>query len=261
MIDQETINQIVDRVARQLFPQSDLSGAITDTDEARSQTEVDETTRIASMIDHTLLKPEASQDQIVELCSQARAYHFASVCVNPTHVRLAAQSLKGSGVPVCAVVGFPLGATTTPVKVYETQQAIHDGAREIDMVINLGDLKSQDYGAVYEDIVAVVQAAHAAEAQVKVIIEAALLTDEEKVIACYLAKTAAADYVKTSTGFGPGGATVEDVELMRQVVGPDMGVKAAGGIRSYADAQAMIAAGATRIGASAGVKIVSQASE
>jgi deoxyribose-phosphate aldolase len=261
MTDQETINQIIDRIARQLFPQSEPPDAVTETDEVRLQAEVDEATGIAGMIDHTLLKPEASQDQIVELCSQARAYRFASVCVNPTHVRLAAQSLKGAGVPVCTVVGFPLGATTTPVKVYETQQAIHDGAREIDMVINLGALKSQDYGAVYEDIVSVVHAAHAAAAQVKAIIEAALLTDKEKVVACYLAKIAAADYVKTSTGFGPGGATVEDVRLMRQVVGPDVGVKAAGGIRSYADAQAMIAAGATRIGASAGVKIVSQANE
>lgn len=214
---------------------------------------------IARTIDHTLLKPDASQDQIAQLCYEARTYHFASVCVNPTHVKLAAQLLKDSDVAVCTVVGFPLGATPAAVKAYETQQAIRDGATEIDMVINIGALKSHDYQALYEDIGAVVRAAHAHNALVKVIIEAALLTDEEKVIACQLSKAAGADFVKTSTGFGPGGATVEDVALMRRVVGPTIGVKAAGGVRNYADAQAMIAAGATRIGASAGVKIVQEA--
>ncbi|GAB4274942.1 MAG: hypothetical protein Kow0080_23770 [Candidatus Promineifilaceae bacterium] len=216
---------------------------------------------IAKMIDHTLLKPDASQDQIAQLCYEARTYHFASVCVNPTHVKLCTQLLKGSDVDVCTVVGFPLGATPANVKAYETQQAIRDGATEIDMVINVGALKSKDYRVVLEDIGAVVRAAHAANAIVKVIIEAALLTDEEKVIACQLAKTAGADYVKTSTGFGPGGATAEDVTLMRRVVGPNIGVKAAGGVRSLTDAQAMIAAGATRIGASAGVRIVQEAGQ
>lgn len=214
---------------------------------------------VAKLIDHTLLKPEASQDQIAQLCYEARTYHFASVCVNPTHVKLAAQLLKGSDVDVCTVVGFPLGATPPNVKAYETQQAIRDGATEIDMVINIGALKSQDYTAVYEDIGAVVNTAHAHDTLVKVIIEAALLTDEEKVIACQLSKAAGADFVKTSTGFGPGGATAADVALMRSVVGPGIGVKAAGGVRTFEDAQNMIAAGATRIGASAGVAILKEA--
>lgn len=216
-------------------------------------------TTIARLIDHTLLKADATQDQIAQLCYEARTYHFASVCVNPTHVRLCAQLLKGSDVKVCTVVGFPLGASAAAVKAYETQQAIRDGATEIDMVINIGALKSNDYKVVHEDIAAVVRTAHAANALVKVIIEAALLTDEEKVIASQLSKAAGADYVKTSTGFGPGGATVEDVALMRRVVGPTIGVKAAGGVRNYADTRAMIGAGATRIGASAGVAIVSEA--
>jgi deoxyribose-phosphate aldolase len=214
---------------------------------------------VAQLIDHTLLKPDASQDQIAQLCYEARTYRFASVCVNPAHVKLAAQLLKGSGVVVCTVVGFPLGATPSTVKAYETQQAIRDGASEIDMVINIGALKSSDYQVVHEDIGAVVRAAHAGNALVKVIIEAALLSDEEKVVACQLSKAAGADFVKTSTGFGPGGATVEDVALMRRVVGPTMGVKAAGGVSSHSDAQAMIAAGATRLGASAGVRIVKEA--
>lgn len=214
---------------------------------------------VARYIDHTLLRANATQDEIAQLCYEARTYHFASVCVNPTHVKLAAQLLKGSDVDVCTVIGFPLGASAAAVKAYETQQAIRDGATEIDMVINIGALKSRDYKAVYEDIAAVVATAHAANALVKVIIETALLTDEEKVIASQLSKAAGADFVKTSTGFGPGGATVEDVALMRRVVGPDIGVKASGGVRNYADTQAMIAAGATRIGASAGVAIVSEA--
>ena len=214
---------------------------------------------VAQMIDHTLLKADASQEQIAQLCYEARTYRFASVCVNPAQVKLCAQLLKDSGVAVCTVVGFPLGATPATVKAFETQQAIRDGASEIDMVINVGALKSQDYAAVYEDIASVVRAAHAGNALVKVIIEAALLTDEEKVAACQLAKSAGADFVKTSTGFGPSGATVADVSLMRRVVGPTIGVKAAGGVGSYQDAQAMIAAGATRIGASAGIRIVQEA--
>ncbi len=214
---------------------------------------------IAKMIDHTLLKPDATQDQIAQLCYEARKYGFAAVCVNPTWVKLCSQLLKGSPVRVCTVVGFPLGATPTEVKAYEAQQAIDDGATEVDMVINIGALKSKDYALVERDIATVARTCHAGGAILKVILETALLTDEEKVIACQLAKAAGADFVKTSTGFGPGGATVHDVELMRRVVGPEMGVKAAGGIRSYQDAKAMIAAGATRIGASAGVQIVQQA--
>ncbi len=210
------------------------------------------------MIDHTLLKPDATQDQIAQLCYEARKYGFASVCVNPTNVRLCAQLLKGSSIPVCTVVGFPLGATSTEVKVFEAQQAIRDGAIEVDMVINVGALKSRDYELVERDVASVARACHAGNAILKVIIEAALLTDEEKVVACQLVKVAGADFVKTSTGFGPGGATLEDVTLMRRVVGPTMGVKAAGGIRTYEDAQKMIAAGATRIGASASVKIVQE---
>jgi deoxyribose-phosphate aldolase len=214
---------------------------------------------IAAKIDHTLLKPEATPDQIAQLCYEARKHGFASVCVNPTHVRLCAQLLRGSPVKVCTVVGFPLGATPPEVKAFETQQAIDDGASEIDMVINIGAVKAKDYEAAARDVCAVVRAAHAKGSIVKVIIEAALLTDEEKIAACLICKEAGADFVKTSTGFGPGGATVADVALMRKVVGPGMGVKAAGGIRNLADAQKLIEAGATRIGASAGVKILAEA--
>ena len=215
---------------------------------------------IAKTIDHTLLKPDATQDQIAQLCYEARKHGFAAVCVNPTHVKLCSQLLQGTPVHVCTVVGFPLGATPPEVKAYETQQAMDDGATEVDMVVNIGALKSKDYALVEQDIASVARTCHAGGAILKVIIEAALLTNEEKVIACQLAKAAGADYVKTSTGFGPGGATVQDVALMRRAVGPEMGVKAAGGIGSYEDAKAMVAAGATRIGASAGVKIVQQAS-
>jgi deoxyribose-phosphate aldolase len=220
---------------------------------------VDVGEQIAEMIDHTLLKPDASQDQIAQLCYEARKYGFAAVCVNPSYVKLCAQLLQGTAVHVCTVVGFPLGATPPEVKAYETQQSIDDGATEVDMVINIGALKSKDYALVERDIATVARTCHAGGAILKVIIEAALLTDEQKVIACQLAKAAGADYVKTSTGFGPGGATVQDVALMRHSVGPEMGVKAAGGIKDYQDAQAMVAAGATRIGASAGIKIVQQA--
>lgn len=216
---------------------------------------------VARFIDHTLLKADASEDQVAQLCYEARTHHFASVCINPAHVKLAAALLKDSDVAVCTVVGFPLGATPATVKAFETQQAIRDGATEIDMVVNIGALKSKDYQVVYEDIAAVVRAAHAANALVKVIIETALLNDEEKVIASQLSKAAGAEFVKTSTGFGPGGATAQDVALMRKVVGPAMGIKASGGVRNYNDAQTMIAAGATRIGASAGVQIVKEASK
>jgi deoxyribose-phosphate aldolase len=221
---------------------------------------VDMGTDIAKLIDHTLLKADATQDQIAQLCYEARKYGFAAVCVNPTHVKLCSQLLQGTQVHVCTVVGFPLGATPPEVKAYEAQQAIDDGATEVDMVINIGALKSRDYALVERDVAMVARACHAGSAILKVIIEAALLTDEEKVIACQLAKAAGAEYVKTSTGFGPGGATAHDVALMRSAVGPGLGVKAAGGIKSLADAREMVAAGATRIGASAGVKIVQEAS-
>ncbi len=215
-------------------------------------------TELARMIDHTLLKPEATEAQIMQLCAEAAENHFAAVCVNPVYVPLAARLLTNSDVAVCTVVGFPLGATLTAVKTFETNQAIAAGATEIDMVIHVGALKAGQLELVQADIAAVVQVAHEHGATVKVIIEAALLTDEEKRIACELCKAAGADYVKTSTGFGPGGATEADVALMRQVVGPEMGVKAAGGIRTLADAQKMVAAGATRLGASAGVQILHQ---
>ncbi len=211
---------------------------------------------IASMIDHTLLKPDATHDQIAQLCYEARKYEFASVCVNPAFVKLCAELLRGSPVKVCTVIGFPLGATSPEAKAYEAEQAIRDGATEIDMVINIGALKAKDFDLVARDISGVVQVAHAAGALVKVIIETALLTHDEKVTACLLAKEAGADYVKTSTGFSGGGATVEDIALMRRVVGPEIGVKASGGVRTYEDAINMVKAGATRIGASAGVKIV-----
>lgn len=213
---------------------------------------------LASYIDHTLLKPEATAAQVAQLCAEAREYHFAAVCVNPAHIELAAQLLKGSAVAACVVVGFPLGANRLEIKAYEARQAADLGAGEIDMVINLGALKGGDFDLVQRDISAVVQACktHRPPALVKVILEACLLTDEEKVKACELAKAGGADFVKTSTGFSTGGATTADVALMRRTVGPAMGVKAAGGVRSRADAEAMIAAGATRIGTSSGVKIV-----
>jgi deoxyribose-phosphate aldolase len=217
--------------------------------------------KIARYIDHTALKADTTPQQIDQLCAEAKEYGFAAVCVNPSHVALAARLLAGTEVKVATVAGFPLGATLPQVKVYEAEQAILDGAEEIDMVINVGALKAGDDGLVQRDIEAVSQAAHRAGAICKVIIEAAFLTDEEKIRACQSSKAAGADYVKTSTGFGPGGATVEDVALMRRAVGPEMGVKAAGGVRTLEQALAMIEAGATRIGASAGVKIVSEAAE
>ena len=213
---------------------------------------------LAGLIDHTLLKPDATATEIEKLCQEAAEWKFASVCVNPTWVALAAQRLRGSGVAVCSVVGFPLGATTPDVKQFEARRAIFDGASEIDMVINVGGLKSGDVRLVTDDIRGVVSACHAAGATSKVIIETSLLTDEEKVTACTLAKAAGADFVKTSTGFGPGGATAADVALMRRIVGDDMGVKASGGVRDLEQMKLMVAAGATRIGASAGVRIVKE---
>jgi deoxyribose-phosphate aldolase len=216
---------------------------------------------LAGYIDHTLLKPEATDAQIAQLCYEARKFNFAAVCVNPGKVKLCAQLLKGAPVKIATVVGFPLGATPPEVKAYETQQALDDGAHEIDMVINIGALKSKDYTLVARDIAMVVRTAQTGGAITKVIIEAALLDDEEKVIACKLAQEAGAEYVKTSTGFAAGGATVHDVALMRWAVGPEMGVKAAGGIKSYADAVNLIEAGATRIGASASIKIMQEAKQ
>jgi deoxyribose-phosphate aldolase len=282
-IDEQTLERIIEEVTRQLLiqlqePQSGTDSAPSPPLSARDFVDRVQpvvsagadrlgTTlglaptdgRLAHMIDHTLLKPDATQDQIAQLCFEARKHGFASVCVNPAHVRLCAELLKGSGVPICTVIGFPLGATATDVKVFEAQQSIRDGASELDMVINVGALKSRDYELVERDIASIARACHAGNAMLKVIIEAALLSDEEKVAACQLAKVAGADFVKTSTGFGPGGATAEDVALMRRVVGPSMGVKAAGGIRTHADAQKMIAAGASRIGASASVRILQEA--
>lgn len=205
-------------------------------------------------IDHTLLKPESTQTQIDKLIAEAVEYQFASVCVNPTWVSYAAKALKGTEVSVCTVIGFPLGANTSSVKAFETKDAVANGADEIDMVINIGQLKSGQYDAVEADIRAVVEAS--GDKLVKVIIETCLLTDGEKVKACQLAVAAGADYVKTSTGFSTAGANIADVTLMRKTVGPNIGVKAAGGTRSYADAEAFIKAGATRIGTSAGVAIV-----
>ncbi len=211
---------------------------------------------LAKYIDHTLLRANASRDEIAALCDEALMFGFASVCVNPHWASLAWKKLRNSPVQVCTVIGFPLGATVGEVKAFEARRAIFDGAGEIDMVLNVGALKSGDDAVVRDDIAGVVQACHQNDVVCKVILETAFLSDEEKVKACTLAKEAGADFVKTSTGFGPGGATAEDVALMRRVVGPDLGVKASGGIRDTADTRAMIAAGANRIGASAGVKIV-----
>ncbi|MGQ7366216.1 deoxyribose-phosphate aldolase [Streptococcus suis] len=210
--------------------------------------------KLNKYIDHTILKPETTKEQVAQILAEAKEYDFASVCVNPTWVAYAAQELKDSDVKVCTVIGFPLGANTPAVKAFETKDAIENGADEIDMVINIGALKSKNDGLVLEDIQAVVAAS--GDKLVKVIIETCLLTEEEKVKACQLSKEAGADFVKTSTGFSTGGATVEDVALMRKTVGPDMGVKASGGARSYEDAIAFIEAGATRIGASSGVAIM-----
>jgi deoxyribose-phosphate aldolase len=212
---------------------------------------------LARYIDHTLLKPDASAAEIDKLCDEAAEHHFASVCVNPTWVRRAATRLRDTDVAVASVIGFPFGATPSDVKAFEARRAVRDGAREIDMVINIGALKSGDHDLVRDDIARVSDACHESGAINKVIIEAALLSDAEKIIASRLAKEAKADMVKTSTGYAKGGATIYDVALMREAVGPKMGVKAAGGIRTAEDVQEMIAAGATRIGASAGVKIVS----
>ena len=211
--------------------------------------------QIAKFIDHTLLKPQATLEDIRKVCEEAKAYDTASVCVNPSYIKFVAEQLADSDVTPCCVIGFPLGATTPNTKAFEAAEAVANGAREVDMVINIGAAKSGNWALVERDIAAVVNAVEG-EAAVKVIIECCLLTDEEKVKACEAAKRVGADFVKTSTGFSPGGATIEDVRLMRKTVGPDMGVKASGGAGSYTDAVAMIAAGASRLGASSGKTIV-----
>lgn len=214
---------------------------------------------IARLIDHTLLKPEATSDKIVNLCSEAREHGFASVCVNPFWVPVAVQELVGSAVKTCTVAGFPLGANTTAAKIFEAGKALRSGAQEIDMVINIGALLSGDFAAVLADIRGIVEESHGAGAIVKVILETCLLTNEQKVTACKLAVEGGADFVKTSTGFSTGGATLEDIALMRKTVGPTVGVKASGGIRSFADVMKMVEVGATRIGTSSGVAIVAGA--
>jgi deoxyribose-phosphate aldolase len=252
------LDQLVARIGEEILARVGASApaqAAPDAGQARPR----EAERLSALIDHTILKPEATRDDIVKLCREARQFGFASVCVNPYWVALAHAELPGSQVKVCTVVGFPLGATTTEAKVAETVAALRVGAQEIDMVINVGALRSGDHEAVKTDIAGVVRAAHEAGALVKVILENALLDDSQKAAACTLAKLAGADFVKTSTGFGPSGATAQDVALMRRVVGPSMGVKAAGGIRTLADLEAMVAAGASRIGASASVQIVQSA--
>jgi deoxyribose-phosphate aldolase len=218
-----------------------------------------ETSEIARYFDHTVLKPEAQRADVLRVCREAREHAFAAVCVNPYWVPLVAGELAGSGVATCTVAGFPLGATSTAVKVLEAERAIRCGATEIDMVLHVGALKDGDHGAVRQDIASVAQACHAGGAILKVILETALLTDEEKRVACELSKQARADFVKTSTGFAKSGATAADIALMRAVVGPQMGVKASGGIRTYADFLAMVNAGASRIGASASVAILAEA--
>jgi deoxyribose-phosphate aldolase len=216
---------------------------------------------LARYIDHTLLKQDATPDQIKILCEEALENHFAAVCINALYVPLAADLLQNSDVAVCTVIGFPLGATSTVVKVFEAETAIEQGAAEIDMVIAIGLLKAQERDQVYNDVAAVAAACHARDAHLKVILETALLNDEEKILACEICKKANADFVKTSTGFAKGGATIDDIKLMRQASGPDMGIKAAGGIRTYETAIAMIEAGATRIGASGSLAIMAGAPE
>lgn len=253
-IDEQQLKQLVEQITRQVWQQWQA----TTTPPAKHDIPLTGM-KVARLIDHTLLKPQATPDQIRQLCRQAQDYHFASVCVNPGYVSLCADLLHRTDVKVGTTIGFPLGATTTAVKVFETKQAIVNGTNEVDMVLNVGALKTGDVAYVKDEIAQIVTAAHAGGALIKVILETCLLTDDEKVIACKLCQEAGADFVKTSTGFSTGGATVEDVALMRQTVGPEMGVKASGGIRNYETLLQMVEAGATRIGASAGVAIVKEA--
>lgn len=249
------IDKLIEKIAEEVYRKvaSEMKNVPSSYMSANSGSESN-SNNIASMIDHTLLKPDATSEQVKKLCMEAREYKFASVCVNSCHVSLVAQMLTGSGVKTCSVVGFPLGAMSTRAKAEEAKEAIENGANEIDMVINVGAAKSGDWDLVKKDIEALVQVVRG-KALLKVIIESCLLTDEEKVKVCALSKIAGADFVKTSTGFSTGGATVEDIKLMRQAVGPDLGVKASGGIKDYKTAIAMINAGATRIGTSSGILI------
>ena len=254
---------LVEQISREIYQKLKAKGISVTAASLQKGPKDEELRKIAKMIDHTLLRPEATYDQVKQLCEEAVEYGFASVCVNSSNVILCAEMLRGKGIPVCSVVGFPLGATTTKTKVFETREAIENGASEIDMVINIGALKSKDYNKVRSDIEEVVIATRG-RAIVKVILETCLLTNEEKVKACELAKEAGAAFVKTSTGFGSGGATVEDIKLMRRVVGPGMGVKASGGIGDYNTAVAILEAGACtlgnnnlcRLGTSKSIKIV-----
>ena len=244
VVDQpEAVKKIIDNGAERIAAGIGIGQELTDT-------------YVARMIDHTMLKAETTKEDITKLCSEAREYIFASVCVNPSYVPMCSELLKGTKVKVCTVIGFPLGATSTPAKRAEAEEALKSGAQEIDMVINIGMLKSGNYDYVFNDINQVVLMAKRYNAVTKVIIETSLLTDEEKIKACLLSKKAKADFVKTSTGFSTGGATASDIALMRYVVGSSVGVKASGGIRTREDAESMIASGADRIGASASVKIV-----
>ena len=236
----ETVNNIINLGASRIVSSSGVSSRVNH--------------KMASMIDHTLLKPDASREELQKICDEAREYSFATVCVNSANIPFAARQLRGSGVKPIAVVGFPLGAGTPQAKAFEAREAVRNGAEEIDMVINIGAIKSKDYRGAYNDICAVVEASK--PHKVKVILETSNLNNEEKIVACTLSKTAGAAYVKTSTGFGKGGATIDDIELMRKIVGDDMEVKASGGIRTKEDADAMVKAGANRIGASASIAIV-----
>jgi len=242
------IEKITDEIYRKLRSDTSLNAD----DSAKGASASD----YSGMVDHTLLKAVASAEEIKVLCAEARANQFASVCVNPSHVALSAECLRGSGVKVCTVVGFPLGATTTKTKVFEAKEAVENGATEVDMVINIGAAKSGDWDLVKGDIEAVYTAVKG-RALLKVILETCLLTDEEKVRACAICKMVGVDFVKTSTGFSTGGATVEDIRLMRKVVGSEIGVKASGGVKSAADAKAMVEAGANRLGTSSGLAIAS----
>jgi len=260
-VDTEELNQLAARIGEEiiaLMARSAPGCGGTCGGSAKIVTGNDQS--IARLIDHTLLKPEATRDDILRVCGEALRYGFAAVCVNPYWVPLAASELRGSAVKVCTVAGFPLGATSTESKMAETAASLRVGAQEIDMVINVGALRSGDFDTVKRDIQALADACHQAGAILKVILETALLDDKQKAVACTLARMTRADFVKTSTGFGPAGATAHDVALMRHVVGPEMGVKAAGGIRTLDDFRTMVAAGATRIGASSSIAIVEAAS-
>jgi deoxyribose-phosphate aldolase len=254
----DVVSLITQKVAERLSDQSRPSKESSSVPSEKIAKATDYDQKLASMIDHTFLKPEGSKEQLEKLCQEAREYNFATVCVNSSNIPLVATLLEGSSVKPIAVVGFPLGAATVKSKVFEAKEAIAAGAREIDMVVNLGALKSRDYHTVFEDIQQVVEAS--VPYPVKVILETSSLDDEEKIVACALSKTAGAAFVKTSTGFGGGGATVSDIKLMRRIVGDSIGVKASGGVRTTEDAKTMIEAGANRIGASSSIAIVKSSS-